>query len=139
MVSDSTKLPWYALRRKMLAPILFWTLLPYSLVVVGLFRLVCSRPRFTLRTFLVGAALAGLTVAYFVSYYALSRRGMHEAATTGLMGFFYVPFAQVNSPQDLTVQRRLTIFYAPANALDRALFQSPSPVQNITWLDRAGR
>lgn len=133
MVLAVSRPPWYSFQWKTIGRIFFWTLLPWSLVVLGILRLG-QRLRLSPGTLLAGAILEGLFVVYVGSYYVLSRRGMQEAPSVGLDGYFlYVPFSQAQASHDLTRHRRLAAVYAPLNALDQAWFQGDRPAGHIMW------
>lgn len=96
MLPATPRLPWYSFRWKTIGWIFFWTLLPYSLVVLGLVRLG-RNPRLSRRAILVGATVAAMFLAYVGSYYELSRRGLQEANALGLNGFLYVSFTEAEA------------------------------------------
>ncbi|HEY1784706.1 MAG TPA: hypothetical protein VGG30_04125, partial [Pirellulales bacterium] len=85
-----------------------------------------------------GTRLAMLTVlmllaGYVGSYAWLSRRGALETRDSGIDGFLYVPTAEIMATQDLRKHHRLAVFYAPANAVDCALFGMCGPVRGIMF------
>jgi hypothetical protein len=87
-----------------------------------------------MRTLIVAVAGLSLALAYVVSYYRLSRRGMREAATISLPGFLYVSFEEVVASRgDLTRHHWLMTFYAPLNWIDHHLFGNETPTRNVHW------
>jgi len=72
-------------------------------------------------------ALTCLLLAYVMSYYRLSRRGISEAKDYGFDGFLYVPCVRAAASEDLTRHYAMATFYAPLNWIDRALLGAPSP------------
>lgn len=79
------------------------------------------------RGLIAAVALSALLFAYVESYRRLSRRGVREAADYGIAGFLYVPCADAAADKNLDRHYALTLFYAPLNAVDRALFGGPAP------------
>jgi hypothetical protein len=59
---------------------------------------------------------------------------MEEAQTYGMSpGFLYVPVRDAIASRDLSRHHYMAIVFAPANAVDRALFGGPGPIMGITW------
>jgi hypothetical protein len=85
------------------------------------------RVRFNLRQIILAVAVTALLIAYFVSYYRLSRRRMREAAEFGIAGFLYVPVEDVAESKGLLMHSTLMVLYAPANWLDHKLLGTPGP------------
>ena len=88
------------------------------------------RFQFKLRTLLVGVLFASLLASYVGTYYRPSRRGMAEAEGGP---FFYVPMDEVRGPEDFTKHQWRTLFFAPANQIDRHGFGGPEPVIDVLW------
>ncbi len=82
---------------------------------------------------MVVVAIAAFGFAYVGDYYHLSRRGMREAAEYGIPGFLYVPVREAAATEDLGRHYELATLYAPLNWVDRAIFETPSPVICIMW------
>jgi len=93
------------------------------------------RLRFTFRLkhLLIVATCFAVLSAYLGSYYRLANRGREEAVRYDLDSFFYVPIDEVMRTHDLTKQRRLARFYAPAWAIDRLLFGGTPPVTSMMF------
>lgn len=84
--------------------------------------------RFRLRTLLLLVTACACLTAYSVEYYRRSRRGVEDSFEHGLSAFLYVPVDDVLHSEDLTDHDRMVSFFAPANWLDRHVFDGPSPV-----------
>jgi hypothetical protein len=83
--------------------------------------------QFTIRQIMLAVALTAVLMAYFGSYYRLSRRGMREGAEFGIVGFLYVPVQNVTEDKGLLTHSALMILYAPLNRLDHKIFGAPGP------------
>ena len=88
--------------------------------------------RFRLRTVFVVLTVLSMVMAYAGAYYRLSRRGIEEAATYGLKGFFYIPIDEAMTSEDWSAHYRLGIFFAPANLIDQYIFGGPVPISHFT-------
>ncbi len=100
---------------------------------LGIYMRLCKLPQFGLRSMFAAIALLAVSMSYAAAYIRLSQRGIEEAATHGLEGFLYVPLDEVMASENLSVQRRWCIFFAPANWVDRHMFGGPDPVTDILF------
>ncbi len=91
-----------------------------------------SRWQFSLRTMLITVVLLSIVFSYAGTYYRLSRRGMAEAVECNIVGFFYVPLADL-ADEDLSKHHRCRTFFAPANWIDRKLFGGEYPAIGILF------
>ena len=81
----------------------------------------------------IAIAILSVGMTYAGAYYRLSRRGLKEAATYGLSGFFYVSADEIMASQDLTTQRRWCLYFAPANWVDRHVIGGPQPIEDLMF------
>jgi hypothetical protein len=92
-----------------------------------------KRPtRFRFQKVFVAMTLLAIVVAYAGAYYRVSRRGIEEAATYDLIGFFYIPVEEAIASADWSAHFRRCDFFAPANLIDQYIFAGPAPISHFT-------
>lgn len=98
-----------------------------------------KRWQFSLRSLMIFVVFASLLLAYFGSYYRISRRNMWDV-DCGWASFDYTA-AGKGQPANLDTREAsiregvLRIFFAPANWIERTFFGGPQPLngtRNIT-------
>lgn len=89
--------------------------------------------RLRLPYIIIATVMLAMLMVYGGVSYKLSRQGLKEAAGYGLTGFFYVPADGVMRSQDLSVQRRWCMFFAPANWIDQHLFGGPPAIEDLMF------
>jgi hypothetical protein len=77
--------------------------------------------------------VAGALAMYIGSYLVLSRRGMAEMKSYGMIAFFYVPADKVFASEEWELAHYVLMrVYEPLNYLDRALGTGKSPCDGFT-------
>jgi hypothetical protein len=80
-------------------------------------------------------ALLLIVIAYGGTYSWLRARGQRDANLFESEGFYYVPAPQIGTREGMKRHKRLTLFFAPANWIDRTLFDGPvsgaEPLQGL--------
>ena len=74
-------------------------------------------------------------IAYIVSYYVISRRGMAEASANNSNLFFYVSWKEYSSddPNGRRTHARLLCLYAPLNWIDVKFFGGMPAARGGIW------
>jgi hypothetical protein len=76
---------------------------------------------------MLAVAVTAVLTAYFVSYYRLSRRGMREAAESGVPGLLYVSAEEATGTRGLLMHSTFILLYAPLNWVDHKFLGTPGP------------